>query len=187
MLDFNDMSIFYHVAQQKSVAKASEILGIPRSTISRKLVQLEERLGVRLVQRTTRTLQLTDIGQTCFQYCSEMMGTLDDIEAAISLSQSEPAGRLRLTAPNAFGEGVVGDLISDFAKAYPNIELDFHFTNERVDLVNELYDAAFRLGPLADSSYTARVMADGSLVLVASPKIFAKKRNANVTGRVKIS
>ncbi len=112
--DLNEIAIFVKVVDAGSFTGAAKSLGLPKSTVSRKITQLEERLGVRLLQRTTRTLSLTDTGSAYYNQCSRIIGDVEEANIAVTEMQSTPKGLLRITAPMLFGTWVLSDLISNF-------------------------------------------------------------------------
>ncbi len=176
MIDLNELVVFHQIVEQNSLTKAADKLGMPRSSISRKLRHLEEQLGVRLIQRTTRSLQLTEIGQIYYEHCIDLVRAAEEAQLAVDNSQSEPAGRLRITAPASFvPEAIVGQVISDFVQQHPKIDIDLVLTNDVINLVDERFDAAFRVGPLTDSSYIARNCGQVYPLLVASPDYLKRK------------
>ena len=173
-MNLNDIEIFAKVVQEGSFVGASKNLGIPRSTVSRRISELEEKLGARLLQRTTRKLHLTEIGKTYFQYADEIMAQIEQANLAVTHLQSVPRGRLRVTTPMSFG--YLGTTFADFLKEYPEVEVEVVCTDRVVDLVDGGFDVAIRLGPLADSTLIARKLGTLGSVLVASPKFLKKNR-----------
>ncbi len=169
MLDLNELMLFYAIVDQGSLSGAANKMGVPKSTISRKLGQLEERLGVRLLHRTTRVLQLTEAGQVYFERCKLMMEAVEDAEYAVSNLQSVPSGTLRLAMPMAFSTGIVGQMLGDFMATYSEVRVEVMATNAPVNLAADNIDAAFQVGPLPDSSNIARLVLEGERVLLAAP------------------
>ena len=151
----DDIEIFIKVVEHKSFSMAGHVLRVPKSTISRRVSQMEENLGVKLLNRTTRRLSLTAIGQVYYEKCAGVLERLEEANSLIKGLQAEPKGRLRLTAPYELGLLFLKDAIIDFAKKYPDISLELELTNRMVDLIDEGFDLALRIGPLADSSLTA--------------------------------
>lgn len=169
MLDLNEVLMFTKVVETKSFTAAAAALGVPKSTISRKLALLEERLGVRLVQRTTRKLSLTDVGQAYFERTQRIMAELSEAEQVVSSMQASPRGTLRVTVPLDFAESVMGKIVADFAATQPEVAVEIEATNRVVDLVQEGFDVAIRFGPLAETSLTARRLVQFESYLCASP------------------
>lgn len=167
--DLNEIAIFVKVVDAGSFTGAAKNLGLPKSTVSRKITQLEERLGVRLLQRTTRTLSLTDTGSAYYNQCSRIISDVEEANIAVTEMQSKPKGLLRITAPMLFGTWVLSDLVSNFLKKNPEIQIEIVLTDQSLDLIQEGIDVAFRVGVLADSSLIARPLGEASVVLCASP------------------
>ncbi len=151
----DDIEIFTKVVEYKSFSIASRLLRVPKSTLSRRLSQMEEHLGVKLLNRTTRRLSPTPIGQAYYEKCIVVLERLEEAESLIKGLQAEPKGRLRLTVPYELGLLFLKEAIMGFAKMYPDISLELELTNRIVDLVDEGFDLALRIGPLVDSSLTA--------------------------------
>ncbi|MEY8264094.1 MAG: LysR substrate-binding domain-containing protein, partial [Bermanella sp.] len=144
-------------------------LGLPKSTVSRKITQLEERLAVRLLQRTTRTLSLTDTGSAYYQQCSRIIADVQEANIAVTEMQSKPVGTLRITAPALFGSLVLSDIVADFLQRNPGIQVNMVLTDQTLDLIQEGIDVAFRVGVLADSSLIARPLGVVNVITCASP------------------
>ena len=170
----NEIAIFVKVVDAGSFTGAAKSLGLPKSTVSRKITQLEERLGARLLQRTTRTLSLTDTGSAYYNQCSRIIGDIEEANVAVTEMQSKPTGMLRITAPMLFGERILSGMVAKFLKQYPEITLDMVLTDQALDLIQEGIDVAFRVGELADSSLIARSLGEVATVIVASPEYLEK-------------
>src|SRR3954465_7000774 len=151
-MDLNDIVVFTKVVETKSFTGAAEQLGLPKSTVSRKLAQLEERLGVRLVQRTTRKLALTDIGQAYYERCARIVSDVAAAEQLVTDMQATPRGRLRVTAPVDLATPYLGPLVPRFPAAHRDINGELEATDRVVDLIEEGYDVAIRFGPLPEST-----------------------------------
>jgi DNA-binding transcriptional LysR family regulator len=173
--DLNEMLVFARVVQAGSFTAAAAALGMPKSTVSRKVAELEERLDARLLQRTTRKLSLTDVGRTYYEYCARIAADVDDAERAVSDLQGTPRGLLRVTAP--INVAFLGPIVSDYLERYPEVQLDLFCTGRAVDLVEERYDIGIRAGSLADSSLVARSLGRVSWFLVATPA-YLKRRGS---------
>ena len=152
MADLNDIVAFVRVAQFESFSRAAHALGMPVSTVSRKVTALEERLGVTLLQRTTRKLSLTAQGRAYYNQCSEPLSLLFDAERALTQTQKKPEGLLRISAPVILGQEAFYAFLSSFLKTYPHIRADLFITNLFLDLIAENIDVAIRFGELQDSS-----------------------------------
>jgi DNA-binding transcriptional LysR family regulator len=171
-MDLNDILVFARVVQAGSFIAASADLGMPKSTVSRKVSELEARLNARLLQRTTRKLSLTDVGRTYYDYCARIVGEVEDAERAVSSVQDAPRGALRVTAgPNST---FLAPIISDYLKRYPEVRLELLCTARAVDLVEERFDLGIRAGTLSDSSLVARSLGRVEWFLVATPAYLKK-------------
>jgi DNA-binding transcriptional LysR family regulator len=172
--DLNEMAIFVHVVEASSFTGAARNLGLPKSTVSRKITQLEERLGVRLIQRTTRSLRLTDTGNAYYGHCSRILSEIEEANLAVTHMQTTPTGTLRVTAPVLFGSTVLATLIADFIDQHPQLKIDLVLSDQVLDLVQEGIDVAFRIGQLEDSSLIGRYLGDVSPTLCASPEYISR-------------
>ena len=172
--DLNEMAIFVHVVDAGSFTGAAKNLDLPKSTISRKITQLEERLGVRLIQRTTRSLRLTDTGNAYYGQCARILTEVEEANIAVIRMQSTPTGTLRITAPQLFGSAVLSKLIGGYMEKYPDVNVEMVLTDQVLDLVQEGIDVAFRVGHLDDSSLIGRHLGEARAVLCASTE-YAKK------------
>ena len=154
------------------------MLGIPKSTISRKVAQLEARLGVRLVQRSTRQFQVTEIGQAYYRHCVAMTVEAEAAEDVIEQNRSEPCGMVRLTCSTPLLHFELAPMLARFMAQYPNVELYVKTFNRRVDVIAEGYDISLslRFPPLEDSDLVMKVLARSPQVLVASPELLARYR-----------
>src|SRR5688572_9690991 len=152
-MDLNEILVFARVVHAGSFTAAAVELGMPKSTVSRKVSELEERLKARLLQRTTRKLSLTDAGRIYYDYSARIVSELEDAERAMSALQGVPRGLLRVTAP--LNTGFLAPIVSDFLKRYPEVELELFSTGRTVDLVEERFDVGIRAGTLADSTLIA--------------------------------
>jgi DNA-binding transcriptional LysR family regulator len=172
-MDLNEILVFARVVQAGSFTTASAHLGMPKSTVSRKVSELEDRLGARLLQRTTRKLSLTDVGRTYYDYCARIASEIEDAERAVSSLQDTPRGPLRVTA----GTNVMflAPIISDYLKRHPEVRLELLCVGRAVDLVEERFDVGIRAGTLADSTLVARSLGKVDWFLVATPQ-YLKKR-----------
>jgi DNA-binding transcriptional LysR family regulator len=174
-MDLNDIVVFTKVAETKSFTGAAEQLGLPKSTVSRKLAQLEERLGVRLVQRTTRKLALTEIGEAYYQRASRIVADIQAAEQVVTDMQASPRGRLRVTAPIDLSTRYLGAIIADFIADHGDITVELDATDRIVDLIEEGFDVAVRFGQLPESTLIARKLSTITAVLCASPAYIAKR------------
>jgi len=163
-------AIFVRVVERGSIRGAARALAIPKSNVSRRLAELEAHLGVRLLQRTTRRLSLTDAGTTYYRGASAAIATLDDAERDVRALQSEPRGLLRVTAPNNFGREFLTPIALRFMRTHPAVEVSLALTDRMVDLVEEGFDLAVRAGPLPDSTLVAHKLGATTFVTVASER-----------------
>lgn len=182
MQDLNDLYYFAQVVDRGGFAPAGRALGIPKSKLSRRIAVLEERLGVRLIQRSTRHFSVTEIGQTFHAHCKAMLVEAEAAEEAIELTRSEPRGVVRMTCPVALLDMQVGRMVADFMVAYPRVEVHLESTNRRVDVVGEGIDLAVRVRPppLQDTDLVMRVLGERSQCLVASADLLARHGKPHV-------
>ncbi|WP_020071556.1 LysR family transcriptional regulator [Paraburkholderia caledonica] len=168
LADLNDIAVFVRVAQSGSFSRAAQALGMPVSTVSRKVSALEERLGVTLLQRTTRKLSLTGQGRAYLDQCSEPLAHLYDAERVITQTQKKPEGVLRISGPVMLEQEPFYAFMSAFMNDYPQIQVDLYFTNAFIDLIAENVDVAIRFGQLQDSSLVAQRVGRSVRQLVVS-------------------
>ena len=168
MLDLLERAIFVRAVEGRSLSAAASALDLPRSTVTRRLAQLEDRLGVQLLQRSTRSMSLTDAGEAFYPRAARIVADADSAFVEVTESQTEPRGRLRVTAPVEFGDAFLFSLCVEFMARYPDVTLEMDLTNRYVDLVGEGYDLAIRAGRLADSSLIARKLLTASMKMHAS-------------------
>jgi DNA-binding transcriptional LysR family regulator len=172
-MDLNEILVFTRVVQTGSFTAAAAALGMPKSTVSRKVTELEERLKARLLQRTTRRLGLTDVGRTYYDYCARIVAELEDADRAVSSLQAEPRGLLRITAGT--NVGWLGSIVGEYLKRYPEVSVELVCTGRIVDLVEERFDLGIRAGALADSTLVARSLGAVRWFFVATPA-YLKRR-----------
>ena len=172
----NDLLLFAHVVDDGSFTRAARRLGVPKSTVSRRLAALEAKLGERLLLRTTRKFAVTDFGHSMLEHARQVA---IEVEAASSLAehrQAEPRGRLRVSMPADFANLVLGTLLAEFVEKYPAIALEIDLSPRRVDLIGENFDVALRMGELPDdASLAARRVAVFSHSLFASPSYLGRR------------
>ncbi|WP_101926853.1 MULTISPECIES: LysR family transcriptional regulator [Luteimonas] len=172
--DLNDTLIFVKVVEQGSFIAAANALGLPKTTVSRKVQELEQRLGARLLHRTTRRLGLTEAGSVYHEHCQRIARELDEAESAVGQLQSGPRGWLRFTVPYSIGITWIAPLLGDFQAQYPEISLDMHLGNEKLDLIAGEADLALRVGTLPDSNLVARKLGSLRTQIFASPGYIAQ-------------
>ncbi|MYN14726.1 LysR family transcriptional regulator [Pusillimonas sp. TS35] len=177
MQDLNDMMYFAEVVNQGSFAAAGRALGIPKSRLSRRVAVLEEQLGVRLLQRTTRKLSLTTAGEMYHRHCQAICDEAQAATAAVAQIQAEPRGIIRVSCPVTLVQTVIGPLIAQFYERCPLVQIRMVVSNRAVDVVEEGIDVALRVRPsLADSgSLVVKRLDMSNLVLVATPALIARQ------------
>ncbi|MBB6229423.1 DNA-binding transcriptional LysR family regulator [Polymorphobacter multimanifer] len=175
MDDLNDVLVFTRVAEAESFTRAAARLGLPKSSVSTRVSRLEDRLGARLIERTTRRLRLTDLGQRYFEHAKRVILELEQASAAVKSFQAAPSGSLRIAAPTILGQAFLPPIIAAYAKQFPDVHLFVELSNRRVDLLEEGFDVAIRAGALPDSSLVARRMGRGTARLYASLAYVAVK------------
>ncbi|WP_437882051.1 LysR family transcriptional regulator [Pseudomonas sp. LRF_L74] len=168
-----EMQVFCSVIDKGSFIAASEPLGLSKAAVSRHVAALEERLGVRLLQRTTRRIALTEEGRLFHQRAREVLELMDLAERSVASDEQEPSGTLRINAPVSFGIQHLGPLWSAFISRYPKIELDITLNDRLVDLLEEGYDLAVRIARMENSSLVGRRLATTRMRLCASPGYLA--------------
>jgi DNA-binding transcriptional LysR family regulator len=172
-VELNEVSTFVKVVEAGGFTAAAEELDLPKSTISRRIARLEERLGVRLLERTTRKMRLTEAGQAYFDQVSGPIASLRSASSAAEEQQDVPRGLLKITAPVDLGHAFLGDLLVRFVKEYPDLHVQLELTGRVVDLIREGFDVALRAGQLQDSSLVARRLGGTDIGLYASPAYLA--------------
>lgn len=173
------MQAFMAVVDLKGFAPAARKLGISPSAITRLVAGLEDHLGARLLQRTTRSVTLTDVGTQYLERARRIIGEIEEAEAAAQAQRVEPTGRLVVSAPLVFGHLHVGPLMARYLKRYPLVTGELRLSDRMINMVDEGVDAAVRIGHLTDSSLVARTIGDMQRVIVAAPR-YLKKRGRPV-------
>ncbi|MDB5893859.1 MAG: LysR family transcriptional regulator [Rhodoferax sp.] len=177
MQDLNDMFYFAEVVEQGSFAAAGRALGLPKSRLSRRVAELETRLGVRLLQRTTRKLSLTEVGEVYFRHCAAMRSEAGAADEAVLRVRSEPRGTVRVTCPITLAQGVLGEQIPRFLAAFPQVRIEMEVTNRAVDLVEEGIDVALRVRTSLEGSASLVVkrLSASVGILLTSPAQLARQ------------
>ncbi|MBT8078046.1 MAG: LysR family transcriptional regulator [Gammaproteobacteria bacterium] len=173
MNKFEDIQAFVAVVEAGSFTAAAERLQADKSAISRRVAALEDRLGTQLLRRTTRALTITDTGNSFYQHASRILADLDEAETAVAQQHGELQGRIRVSLPLSFGVHHLRCPIADFNKAHPGVQMDLDLSDRYVDLLQEGFDVAVRIGKLDDSSLVARRLFESRLVICASPDYIA--------------
>lgn len=172
-MDLNETAVFVKVVDAGSFSAAARLLGLPTSTVSTRVARLERRLGVTLLQRTTRRLSLTDAGSLYYQHAATGLGHMLDAEAAVTESTGEPKGLLRVTAPADIGDDLLADIVRQMHRRFPLVGIDLLLVSRYVDLVAEGGDIAIRTGSLKDSTLIAKNVGLARWVPFASPDYLA--------------
>jgi len=166
--------MFAKVAEERSFAGAARALGVSVATVSRAVARLEERLGARLLNRTSRQLALTQFGAALAERAGQVYGLALEAEGAMREQAAQPRGLVRLAAPMAFGLRWVAPLLPEFFRQYPEVQLDLHLSDATVDLIGDGFDAALRIAVLPDSSLVARRLTPVARFIVAAPSYLAR-------------
>jgi len=174
--DLNDLFYFVQVVDHGGFAPAGRALGMPKSKLSRRIALLEERLGVRLLLRSTRKFAVTELGQTYYQHCKAMLVEAEAAQLSIEAVQSQPRGVVRLSCPITLLHELVERMLTDFMVMYPEVTIQLEATNRPVDVIGEGFDLAIRVRimPLEDSDLSVRMLSVHAQHLVASPILTAR-------------
>ncbi|MBL4789525.1 MAG: LysR family transcriptional regulator [Kordiimonadaceae bacterium] len=174
MIDLNDMALFAKVAEKGGISAAARALGIPKSRVSRRIAGLENALGVRLLERTTRAVQLTETGALFFSHCKRIAEEAESALQTVNQMVESPRGLLRISVSVAVGHYLIAPYLGEFLKLYPDIEMQMDLNNRRVDMISEGYDIVVRVGDLDDSSLMSKKIGQARAHLVASPGYIEK-------------
>lgn len=185
MGQLSEMQVFVKIVDAGNISKAAEQLGIAKSAVSRRLAELERRLDVQLLTRTTRTSHLTDAGRSYYQRANQILEQILELDADMSCSVSALQGTLNIAVPYSFGLLHLGAAINEFTQIHPNIVINLNFADRQVDLIEEGFDLAIRIAELKDSSLIVRKIAPIRLVLCASPEYLAKKGTPKTPAELK--
>jgi DNA-binding transcriptional LysR family regulator len=164
-----DLEIFARVARTGNMSAAGREMGLSPAVVSKRVSLLEERLGARLFQRTTRQLTLTEVGEGFFKRVVDVLSLIEEAEDFVSRRNTKPRGVLKITAPTSFSRQHIAPYLSTFFSKYPEIEVDIHLSDNFVDIIRNGYDLAVRIGELKDSSLVARKLAPDNRIICASP------------------
>ena len=179
----DELLVFARVVQAGSFTAAAKALAMPKSSVSRKVSALEERLGVRLLQRTTRKLGLTDAGRAYHEHAARIASEVEDAERAVRQLDERPRGLLRVTAP--LHAAFLGPIVDAYLQRFPDVRIELHCTARSVDLVEERYDVGIRAGALADSSLVARTLGVSRWLLAAAPSYLASRGRPRTPAELK--
>ena len=174
MPDLNDIVVFARVVEAGSFTAAARLLGMPKTTVSRRIAALEDEVGVRLIQRTTRSLHITDAGRLYYEQSSQALRTIEDANLQLAQARAEPSGTIRISAPAGFGSHFLTGAVFDFLAAYPKTKVELHLTDDTLNLVENRIDLAFRTGIFPDSTLIARKLGSTQKILCASLDYLAR-------------
>ena len=174
MQEFAGIVVFAQVVEARSFSAAARSLGMSKSAVSKRVARLEDRLGARLLNRTTRRLSLTEVGAAFYERCARIVSELEDAELAVTRLSSEPRGTLKLNAPVTFGQLQIAPALPELLARHPELRIDMLLSDRLVDLVEEGFDLAIRIGPLPDSTLVARRLAPDRRVVCGTPGYFER-------------
>lgn len=167
-MDLNAIAVFASVVEAGSFVAAAKATGISKSTAARRVSELEEALGVRLLQRSTRQMQLTDAGQAFYERCRRILADLEDATEAVTARGTEPRGLLRMTTSAHLADAFLDEWAVEYLLKYPEVELEMYLSTRKMDLIADGFDLAVRAGPLVSSSYIVRKLARAPQYVCAS-------------------
>lgn len=170
----DELRIFIRLAESQSFTRTADLLHMPRSTVSMALQDLEQRVGARLLQRTTRQVSLTEDGSAFYERALRLLADYEETETLFRQTAAKPGGRLRINVPGRLGRLIIAPALPEFFASYPDIEIDMGVTDRTVDLVQEGIDCVIRVGALADSTLVSRRIGDLVLLNCASPSYLAR-------------
>lgn len=177
---FEDMRLFVQVMESGSFTAAADQLGLSKQYVSRRLMQLEGRLGTRLLNRSTRRLDVTPLGQSYYESAVRLLAEVEHVEQGIAGQNAEPRGTIRISAPLSFAMVHLGSILPQFLKRYPLVSVEVDLSDRPVDLLSEGYDVVLRIGVLEDSSLIARRIASIPRVYCCSPGYLAERGQPQV-------
>jgi LysR family transcriptional regulator for bpeEF and oprC len=166
----HSMAVFRRVVEAESFSAVARETNMSQSTVSKHIASLEERLDTKLLNRSTRSLKLTEAGKEYYHHCIRILNDFQEAEASVGKGKIDPTGTLRISTSAAFGRTCILPYLSEFLSAYPDINIDLIFNDNYIDLVKEGIDLAIRIGPLEDSSLIARKIGSSPRLIVASPE-----------------
>jgi len=166
--DLNELAVFTYVVEHGGFTAAAEATQLPKSNISRRIASLEKRLGVRLLERTTRKVHVTEIGDIYYRHCRRMLAEADDADLYVEQAMEIPRGTLRVSATINVGQHLLAPMAAEFMARYPEVQFELVWTNRLIDVIHEGFDLTIRIGALQDSSLVARRLGQWQLFLYAS-------------------
>lgn len=169
MIDLNDIAVFARVVEAGSFTAAARLLAMPKTTVSRRIAALEREVGVRLLQRTTRSLNMTDAGRLYYEQSSQALRLIEEANLRLAEASAEPSGTIRISAPVGFGAYFLNRAVVEFLEIYPKTKVELRLTDDKLNLVEDGIDLAFRTGVLQDSTLIARKLGSTHRHLCASP------------------
>lgn len=175
MLDLGDLQVFSKIVETESLTKAGQALGLPKSTVSRRISRLEEHLGVQLLHRSTRSVTVTEDGAMFFEFCLRSLGVLRDEERALQNRQNVPRGVVKIAIPYVLGQSLLGPLLASFLDRYPDVRLVTVLTDDAVGMLRAGFDVALAVGPFADSELVAVKLGASPCGLYGAPGYFERK------------
>ena len=175
MLDLGDLMVFTKVVETESLTKAGVLLGLPKSTVSRRVSRLEEHLGVQLLHRSSRAVTVTQDGATFFDYCLRSIGVLRDGERALQNQQATPRGVVRIAITYVLGQSLIGPLLADFLQQFPDVRLVSVLSDDAVGLLRSGFDVALAIGPFVDSGLIAVKLGSTECGAFGAPGYFERK------------
>ena len=172
----NDMALFVEVIHAKGFSRAADNLGIAKSTLSVRIAKLEKRIGLQLLNRTTRKVEPTEAGKIYYAKAIHIIEEAKQVHQQLNNMLSQPTGILSVTMPNEFANTVIAPVLPEFCQRYPQISLEFYLSPQRVDLIGEPFDVAIRMGKQPDSNLISRLLAKLTGGLYAAPPLFSATR-----------
>lgn len=170
--DLGEILVFTRVVRGGSFTAAATSLGMPKSTVSRKISELEARVGARLLQRTTRSVSLTDVGRAYYEVCARIVAELEEAEQVVTQMQATPRGLLRITTPVTFS--VLSPVLADYMRLYPDVQVEVYAEQRRVDLVEERFDLSLRAGAVPESTLVARKVGVVRRCVLGAPSLLER-------------
>ncbi|MGI9280159.1 MAG: LysR substrate-binding domain-containing protein [Endozoicomonas sp.] len=176
-MNLNDLMVYAEVVDAGSFTAAADALEIPKSNVSRNVSRLEESLGVKLLERTTRKLALTEVGRIYYEHCQRIREELESANHSLEKLTSVPSGHLRVCVSVTVGQSLLASHLAGFLQAYPEVTIDLQLTNRRVDLLDEGFDMVIRVGDSPDSSLVSSLLSHSRLQLFASPDYLSSSKD----------